>query len=80
MKGPDLMPGAPQATVWVLGFLFILLLIALLAVIAAMAVSVYDDAKSRGAPALAWCIATIVGGWLTALAWMVFRDRYSEDD
>ena len=80
MSGPEPIQGAPQATVWFIGALFILLALGLIAAIVAMAVSIYHDARERGAPALAWCLATLIGGWLTAVVWMVVRDRYDGPD
>ena len=78
MPALEPMPGAPPYVVWTVGLLFIVLILTLVGSIIWIAVSIYQDAHWRGAPAILWLLAALIGGWLTAIAWMVIRDRYEE--
>ncbi len=81
MYEPELLPGKiPDATIWVVGMVFILLAALIIGMIISLAISIYDDARYRGAPAVWWAVATIIGGWLTMMVWMVVRDRYDESE
>lgn len=72
------MPGAPPYVVWTIGLLFIVLALAIVGSIVWIALGTYQDARGRGAPAVFWLIATLLGGWVTAVIWMLVRDRYDE--
>jgi ABC-type sugar transport system permease subunit len=72
------MPGAPPYVVWTIGLLFIVLALAIVRSIIWIALATYQDAQGRGAPAVFWLIATLLGGWVTAVIWMLVRERYDE--
>jgi hypothetical protein len=76
MPGPDLLPGAPQPLIWVLGIVFIGFAITLVALVVVMACNIHHEARSCGAPAWLWLLATLLGGWVTMVIWQIVRPRY----
>jgi type VI protein secretion system component VasK len=75
---PELMPGAPQWIVWSLGVIFIVLALALVYSVIAIAFGIYHEAQGRRTWPLFWLVAGLVGGWLTAIIWLVVRDRFPD--
>lgn len=75
---PELAPGAPQWIVWGLGTIFILLALGLVYSVIAIAFGLYREAQGRRTCPLFWLIAGLLGGWLTALIWLVVRDRFPD--
>lgn len=75
---PEPIPGAPAYVVWLVGVLFVLLALLLVGSVVWIALFVYRDAQTRRTCALAWLLATLLGGWLAAFVWFVARDRYPD--
>ena len=75
---PELAPGAPQWIVWGLGIIFILLALGLVYSVIAIAIGIYHEAQGRRTWPLFWLIAGLLGGWLTAIIWLVVRDRFPD--
>lgn len=77
---PELMSGAPQWIIWGLGLVFILLACGLVYSVIAIAFSIYREAQERRTWPVAWLIAGLIGGWLTALIWLVVKDRLPDTE
>jgi len=75
---PELAPGAPQWVVWGLGIIFILLALSLVYSVIAIAIGIYREAQGRRTWPLFWLIAGLLGGWVTAIIWLVVRDRFPD--
>ena len=75
---PELMSGAPQYLVWGLGIIFILLALGLVYSVIAIAIGLYHEAQGRRTWPIFWLIAGLLGGWLTAIIWLVVRDRFPD--
>jgi uncharacterized membrane protein len=71
-------PGAPPYVVWIIGLGLILLAVAVLACVVGIALWLRDEARYHGRSPWLWFVLGLVGGWVTAIAWMVIRDRYDE--
>lgn len=75
---PPPIEGAPAYVVWIMGIVLIALAITLVWSLVAIAIFVYNDARGRRTWPVVWLIAAIIGGWLTLLAWMVLRERFTD--
>lgn len=75
---PEPIHGAPPYIVWMLGLIFIVLAIVLIYAVIAIAIGIYQEAQTRKTNAVAWFVAALLGGWLTAIIWLVVRDRYED--
>ena len=73
---PEPIHGAPPYVVWLIGLIFIMLALLILVSIVAIGMWMYGEARERGKPAWLWLILGLVGGWITAIIWMVIRDNY----
>ena len=71
-------PGAPPYVVWIIGLGLIVVALLVVGCVVAIALWVRDEARYHGRSPWLWFALGLLGGWVTALVWMVIRDRYDE--
>lgn len=73
---PPPVPGAPPYVVWLIGIGLIIVALLLVGCIVAIAVWLRDEARYNGRSPTLWFVLGLIGGWVTALVWLVIRERY----
>ncbi|MBU0606266.1 MAG: hypothetical protein KKI08_00215 [Armatimonadetes bacterium] len=69
------MPGAPPHVVWLIGIGLIVMAGLIVAAIVAIALWLRDEARYNGRSPTLWFVLGLIGGWVTAIVWLLIRDR-----
>jgi len=73
---PPPVPGAPPYVVWTIGIGLIIVALLIVGCIVAIALWLRDEARYNGRSPTLWFVLGLIGGWITALVWLVIRERY----
>ncbi|MCE5240103.1 hypothetical protein LLH23_16700 [bacterium] len=71
---PPPVEGAPPYVVWTIGIGLIIVAVLVVACLVSIALWLRDEARYHGRSPWLWFALGLVGGWVTALVWLVVRE------